>query len=350
MAVMGAFTACSDKKKGSSVTDSTGIYNTVEETAVYATQEEAVSAFIEAYNEKDYQKAFVMQTPDGMTDVMKLAARSKLAGGMSEEELIKNSQFVSSLYGGSDDDTKLELKRITGTEPVDDDQELQYLRYNFAVYEYVVNFVNEKGGPDNADPDVISEELSGIMSEIETDELERVSNVTDACRVYIELADQETGDTYDGIMYLLGYKGGWKITLDVIDGMDLKGMEDKMMEEANEVWRAANTSLVEMEEESALGDTSQGFIVSSDSSMDYKLPEDFDKERFIKKFDSLYDTASRGERVWFVEIKDGLAVVAAVYDPDKADFVGYYPDAANRPDYSGMPFKEIYVNCCNDLI
>ena len=348
-AAMGAFTACADKKGGKS--DVTGVISaeSTTEAPVYSSQEEAVRAFIEAYNEKDYQKAFVMQTPDGMLDVEKLMTKSKMAEGKSVEELIRNSQFVSPLYGGSDD-RKLEFKRIVSTEPVDDENELNYLRYSFAIYEYVVNYINDKGGPDNVDPDEISEELSETMSEIETDELERVSNVTDACRVRFELAEKEKGDTYDGMMYLLGYKGGWKVTLDVIDGMDIKGMEDKMNDEANDIWKAANTALVEMDEEGALGDASQGFIVSSDSSLDYKLPDGFDKERFVKKLNNYFDSASRGTIEWFVEIKDGLTVVAAAYDPAKPDFAGYYPDAANRPDYSGMSFKEIYVNCCNDLI
>jgi hypothetical protein len=49
-------------------------------------------------------------------------------------------------------------------------------------------------------------------------------------------------------------------------------------------------------------------------------------------------------------VKNGLTVLAAVYNPANPNFVGYYPEAANRPDYSGMSFKEIYVNCCNDLV
>ena len=344
-----SMTSCTDNKSGNSKegTKKSSVQQTTEGTVPDADYDrtdmgETIGAFIDAFNARDYKKTFEMQMPDGIMDVMEVVARTEDARGQSVEELIKVYQDV---FYKDADDNKIDFKGIKKTEPVNE-SEMASLSFSFDMYEWMVDYVADNGGVEGVDPEKLNESFNNI----DIDDISGPSNITEAYFVTVELGDHETGGTYEGVFYLLGYKGGWKINAQYLQGIGIRAEESDMNEEAENLYKAAMVSLAEMDEEGVLGDTSAGLIISSDETKDLGVPEDFDPERFRKKLGSYYPDAASEDRVWFVEIKDGRTVFAAVYDTGKAAIVGHYPDVtADGSQYDGMTYDEIYDKFCREI-
>ncbi|WP_019679250.1 hypothetical protein [Ruminococcus flavefaciens] len=352
-AVICSFTGCTDKK-GSKDTGSGSTQNTASasentegtstgetDPSVYSSQEEAIMAFIEAFNARDYRRTFDMQMPDDMGDVIRVIVKSQKDHGIetTEEELIKSYQY--SLYYG-DEDRKIRLDHIISSDPADE-SELADLKENFGMFGYVRKYIADKGGVDKVD----SSELDKEYSAVPKDKIAEYSGITDAYCVVMELENEVTGDMYEGIMYVLGYNGGWKINAQYFRGVEIRARSKTLTNEASMIYKAAMTSLVEMEAEDSLGDTSEGFIIHSDESRDHNVPQGFDTESFRKKLKKYYE--NENERRWFVEIKDGAAAAAAVWDPETPGFAGIYSGSEDNDGEKRLTGDKYYEEKCREL-
>lgn len=108
-----------------------------------------------------------------------------------------------------------------------------------------------------------------------------------------------------------------------IDGIINDELQQKAMEEiASSFYKAANSALTEMDEESY--DISGYFIVSSDKNYNYNISEEFDIEYFTKKFYNFY--ADGSEFSWMLVVNDGSCIFSAFSDLwDNEEFIGSYP-------------------------
>lgn len=344
-----SMTACTDNKSENSKDDTkkSSVQQTTEGTAPDTEYDrtdmgETIGAFIDAFNARDYKKTFEMQMPDGIMDVMEVVARTEDARGQSAEELIKGYQDV--LYKDAGDD-KVDFGGIKKAEAVNA-SEMANLSIYFDMYEWMVDYVADNGGVEGVDPEKLNESFNNIGA----DDISGSSNITESYFVTVELRDKEKDETYEGVFYLLGYKGGWKINAQYIQGFGIRAQEAVMDEEAENIYKAAMVAVVEMNEEGALGDISAGLIISSDETKNISVPEDFDLKRFRKKLESYYPDAASEERVWFIEINDSGSVFVAVYDTGKPSIVGHYSDMeAYDSQYDGMTYDEMYDKCCLDI-
>lgn len=282
-----------------------------------ASYEDVINEFIDAYNAQDYQKTFEMQMPDDIMKAIDLVVKYDETEKRDADEIIR--EFQRGIYGNTDDEhVEVRLKNIIDKEQMKD-KELLDLKFSFGMYEWMIKLINEKRN----DPDFELDNYEKEMEDADTNDFLQLSNITDGYIVNMELENEKTGDTYDGYVYVLNYKGKWKINADNILGSD-RIIEQKMLKNApRSIFNAQNTALVEMDEESGDINLRTCFIISSDESKDYNVPEYFDRDNFIKKTRQYFEAIDKTE--WFSVICNGIAYVTA-YVKDKPEAIGNWPD------------------------
>lgn len=319
------------------------------ETGAY---EDAVKEFVEAYIANDRQKTLEMQYPDGIMDFVKVFMRTDEAKEMTEEDIISFLQY--GMYDDFDEDEKVSYKGIVSAKPMRSDEE-DDIKETYSTVKWTINYINEHGGPDKADPD----ELDDAWDDFDFDEYPCEVDIEEGYYVTFEVEDDES-DTTEGTLYVVRIKGenGWKISIGDIHGNIKANRNDSLNATASTLSKALNTTLVDMDEEGKLPVSDKTFIVSSDDSMNYNVPDDFDVELLRKKALNYFEMMKELE--WFAVINNGCVVYDAADYPDDQQYVGTYPvnsimnkvNTENFSDYTKedekseeRTFKELYDIC-----
>ena len=365
-AVMGILTGCgkktSDKAEEVTTVETTAAAeeettaeaetdeNTSEADISNASCEDVIYEFIDAYNAQDYQKTFEMQMPDDIMKVIDFTVKYDEKEKRDANEIIR--VFQRGIYGNADDEhIEVKIKNIIEKEPMTE-KELLDRKFAFGMYEYMVRFVNENG----TDPDLDESSIEEAMSKLDTDDLVKQAGISDGYRVKMELENEKTGYTYEGNAYVMNYNGKWKIDADCILGSAMINSLKQLEGFARSIYNAQNTAIVEMDEEFYDIDWKTCFIVCSDESKDYNVPEEFDRDYFMKKVRRYFDAIDKTE--WFSVICNGVARTVA-YVKDKPETIETYPDFKNDKEEvisvigeklsDDMSFDERY-NICVDTI
>ena len=366
---LSAFTGCTDKKNdkstgGSSeaVTTAAQQDTTVEKTTAQDTTaaekttassddlsasaegyEKVLREFIDAYNNEDYKKTFELTMPDGAEKVMKLLASSETMqneyGGISEEEMIKESQ--ESLFLGKKDGT-LVPGEIKKTEPLTEEETFE-LRSEIAMITLCLDYIDSHGGADGVDAEAMLNEIMDYDLEAAAAEVK----LDESYYITFGLENEKWDWSGDGNAIVYRVRGGsWKISANDLIGTLSGGKDKRLNTAADSLYKAANTVLIELDEEGHIKNDSDEFIVSSDSSKDFNVPKDFDADLFRSRIKNYCDY----EGDWFVKMKGAYALETAVFDSEKPHNVGTYPPS-DYVDfaYEGMTYDEIYNKACEDI-
>ena len=366
---LSAFTGCTDKKNdkstgGSSeaVTTAAQQDTTVEKTTAQDTTaaekttassddlsasaegyEKVLREFIDAYNNEDYKKTFELTMPDGAEKVMKLVASSETMqneyGGISEEEMIKESQ--ESLFLGKKDGT-LVPGEIKKTEPLTEEETFE-LRSEIAMITLCLDYIDSHGGADGVDAEAMLNEIMDYDLEAAAAEVK----LDESYYITFGLENEKWDWSGDGNAIVYRVRGGsWKISANDLIGTLSGGKDKRLNTAADSLYKAANTVLIELDEEGHIKNDSDEFIVSSDSSKDFNVPKDFDADLFRSRIKNYCDY----EGDWFVKMKGAYALETAVFDSEKPHNVGTYPPS-DYVDfaYEGMTYDEIYNKACEDI-
>ena len=319
------------------------------------TYEDAVKEFVEAYMANDRQKTLEMQYPDGIMDFVKVFMRSEESEEWTEEDVISLLQY--GMYDDFDEDAKVTFKGIVSAEPLRSDEESE-IKETFSTVKWAINYINEHGGPDKADPAELDEE----WEDLDYDEYPCEVDIEEGYYVTFEIEDDES-EANEGTLYAVRIKGenGWKISIGDIHGNVKANRKDSMNSTASTLDKALNTALVEMDEQDKLPSSDSAFIVSSDDSLNYKVPDDFDMEFLKKRVQNYFGMVTELE--WFAVIKNGYVEYAAVVYSDDQQYVGTYPsdyimvaagddaDSYTEPDEKAdeRTFKELHDICVEGI-
>ena len=366
---LSAFAGCTDKKNDKStggsaeaVTTAAQQDTTVEKTTAQDTTaaekttassddpsasaegyEKVLREFIDAYNNEDYKKTFELTMPDGAEKVMKLLASSETMqseyGGISEEEMIKESQ--ESLFLGKKDGT-LVPGEIKKTEPLTEEETFE-LRSEIAMITLCLDYIDSHGGAEGVDTEAMLNEIMDYDLEAAAAEVE----LDEAYYITFGLENEKWDWSGDGNAIVYRVRGGsWKISANDLIGTLSRGKDKRLDTAADSLYKAANTVLIELDEEGYIKNDSDEFIVSSDSGKDFNVPADFDADLFRSCMKNYFEY----EGDWFVKIQDIYALETAVFDSENPQNVGTYPPS-DYVDfaYEGMSYDEIYDKVCEDI-
>lgn len=313
--------------------------------------EDTVKEFVEAYIANDRQKTLEMQYPEGVMDFVKLFMRSDEAEDMTEEDIITFLQHEA--YDNYDEDEKVTYKGIISAEPLRKDEE-EEIKDMYSTIKWAVNYINEHGGPDKADPD----EFEDAWEDLDYDEYPCEVDIEEGYYVTFEV-EYEDSETSKGTLRVFRVKGenSWKTNILSVGGSVKANRKDSLNATASSLDKALNTALVDMDEEGNIPSYDKMFIVSSNDSMNYNVPEDFDVELLRKKAQNYFDMINELE--WFAVIKGGYVEYVSVVYSDDQKYVGVYPsdyimvaagddaDSYTEPDEKAdeRTFKELHDIC-----
>ncbi len=114
-------------------------------------------------------------------------------------------------------------------------------------------------------------------------------------------------------------------------GYTNKAKLSSMNSSASSLYKAANSSIVELDEE---GNKIHGYyIISSDEKKNFNIPSGFDTDEFYSKMDNFFSDNSKVE--WFVVMEDSYVSYSANSENwDSKKLVGTYPAATtDGPTY-----------------
>lgn len=305
--------------------------------------EAVMKEFIDAYNAEDYKKTFKLTMPEGTDKVFRAFLNSPSLqeeyDGVSEDEMIKDSQ--SSLFLGKKEGDLI-LGDILKAEPLTEMEEYN-LKSDLSLIAWCADYIDKNGGIDKVDADEMIDEVIDLCE----DDLISMVDLTEAYYLTFDLEYEPTGEKNEGYATVYRVNGGdWKVSANDFKGIDTRGAQKRLDTEASTISKAANTTLVEMDERGLIPAGHETFIISSDGSRDLNVPEDFDTEQFHTLMKNYFE--SRNE--WFIKVKDGCALEVAVYDADKPRNVGTYPSSDSADfAYEGMEYDEIYRKCCEEI-
>ena len=205
--------------------------------------EDVIYEFIDAYNAQDYKKTFEMQMPDDIMKVIDFSVKYDEKEKRNADEIIRESQ--RKLYGNADDEhIEVKIKNITEKEPMTD-KELLDLKYSFGMYAWMIKFVDEKGNDPDFDNDSFEEEITNTN----TNDFLELSDISDGYRVEMELENEKTGYTYEGNIYVMNYKGKWKINAKYILGSNMINSLKNLEGFARSIYNTQNSDIIEKDKE-----------------------------------------------------------------------------------------------------
>ena len=321
------------------------------ESAETGAYEDTVKEFVEAYNANDRQKTLEMQYPDGIMEFVKVCMKSDEAKDMTEEEVMSFIQY--DMFDKYDEDAKVTYNGIISAEPLRSHEE-DDIKESYSPMKWAINYINEHGGSDKVNPD----EFEDAWGDTDYDEYPCEIDIEEGYFVIFEVENDE-GETSEGTLYVVRIKGenGWKISVvNMFDNVK-SGRKKAMNSTAYSLNNALYTSFVEMDEEGKLPSSDKMFIVSSEDSMNYNVPDDFDVELLRKKAQNYFDKIK--ELKWFAVINHGNIEYSSVIYYDDERYVGTYPsdyimvaagddaDSYTEPDEKAdeRTFKELHDIC-----
>ena len=309
--------------------------------------EDVVNEFIDAVNSKDIKKVFELQMPDGCIDVVKLMLLAQYEDSEEEVDIDKLvDEYIEGMLG---DIPTLKFNKIVRIEDLNDD-EIDSLKSACAAYIMLADYIKEQGGIDNIDLKKMEEEFENVDPSENIDSIK----IDDAKYVTFEAIEEGEDEPSEEEFYIYRINGGeWHIDNSMLAYVR-KSKKASANSAANSLIKAANTALVEMEEEDALH-AADKMIVCSDESKNVNVSDDFDVAVFKKKLKSYF--GDEEELDWFVVIKDGCAVYSVSVEKGKSQ-IGTYPvnsvlksdmDTESDENIGSKSFDEVYDMCADIL-
>lgn len=169
---------------------------------------------------------------------------------------------------------------------------------------------------------------------------------------YVTFRDKESGNVAEYCVYKTD-KEGWKIDyfIKAMISYVSKSRQETANTEAKAIHHGAQAGFVDMLDKGF--DSNKTFIVSSDDAWDVNVPDNFDKEMFMRYMNEYCDDAEKAEPYFFV-IEDDEIIYAACtnkgrvgsYPRDSILDKGYLQDYFGKKDYT---IEEVYNACIEEL-
>lgn len=309
--------------------------------------EDVINDFIDTVNSKDLKKVFELQMPDGCIDVVKLMLLAQYEDSEEDVDIDKLvDEYIEGMLG---DVPTLKLNKIVSIEDLNDD-EIDSLKSACAVYIMLADYIKEQGGINNIDIKKMEEEFENVDPSEKTDSIK----IDDAKFVTFEALEEGKDEPTEEEFYIYRINGGeWHIDNSMLAYVR-KSKKASANSAANSLIKAANTALVEMDEEDVLPATEK-VLVCSDESKNINVPADFDVAKFKKKLNNYFGDEEKLD--WFVVINEGCAVYSVAVQKEKSQ-IGTYPgnsvlksdmDTESNDSIGSKSFDEVYDMCAEVL-
>ena len=310
--------------------------------------EDVINEYIDTINSGDVRKIFEMQMPEGGIDVLKLTFMMQ-SQALDGEEVDVDKMLDEYIEESAGSVPKVKLNKIVSVEDLSD-KDIDALKEACSAYMMIVNYIKEKGGIDKIDINKISDDVQ------ELDEKKFVDSITvdDAKYVTIEVLEDGKDEPTEQDFYIYRMNGGdWRVDTAMM-GYVKKSKKASANASASSLYKAANTALVEMDEEDELPNV-DGALVCSDDSKNINVPDDFDTEKFIDKMNEYFPDIEKMD--WFVILDMGCASYVVV-DKNEIDQIGVYPqnmfldsnlELINDESIIKKSFDEVYDMCAELL-
>ena len=223
---------------------------------------DALEEFIDCMNNSEYMKLAKFMFPE------KLIEYASKANGITLEELGK--QFEASMNSQeSSEHLPLTIKRVVETKTDDQEAAAQEIRDTY------ISAFNDIAGSSGESADDFKEYLNTISD-------------VHIIAVEMESANGKT-DIQDFVVYCIEDEG-WKFDLSLLTYVK-KSKKSSAVNGANTLSKAINSSLTDMD---ASGEDISGvFIISSDSDLNYKVPEGFNVDKLTKGAENYFDAIGK---------------------------------------------------------
>lgn len=309
--------------------------------------ETALKEFADAYAENDRQKTLLMQNPK---DIMVLVRALVREEGQTEDDIINTMQ--SDLYETVNSGEKFTFKRIVSAEPLGED-DMEDLKYAFGGRKCAIDYIIRNGGAEKVDLGSLADAIGEIEAETEIYE----AGIEEAYYVIYE-AENADGDTEEKTVIMFHVKDdGWKAAVAPTESEKLEREDEERGKQLDNIVRAINTAIVEMDEQGKWNSEAAPFVISSDASMGHNIPSDLDRELFMERLTG-YTEIPEDMDCFFVIDEYSVVYGCGTYDGDTCY---YYPYEDMIPviDGSGTyntseptvkrSYDELYGYCCELL-
>lgn len=314
--------------------------------------EDVINEYIDIFNTGDLQKILEMQMPEGCADVMRVMAMLQFKEMGSEENTVENvDKYLKDMLGSS----SVSLSRIVTAEDLSYDEQ-ETLKEACTSYKMIADYIRDQGGADKVDLDKLDEKFD----DFDPEESKDLIKINDAKYVVVELL--EDGDTVpteeEFIIYRIN-NGSWHMDSSML-GYVKRAKAASADTAANSLIKAANTALIEMDEERMFRDENglealDKVLISSDDSRNINVPEGFDVEHFKKRLDNYFSDNTRFD--WCIVI-DGMCANYSFVSLNDNSQIGIYPSGTvltpglvpeNDESTGKKSFDELYDICAEIL-
>ena len=279
---------------------------------------DAINGYFDALNSGDMETAFAFQYNKDDLEAAAVMNGFGKNGGTSAEALTNMIDTYKEAYS----EHTITLNGIADIEAVPDNG-YELLDELYGRIKAVKGFVAECG--DTLDIDKITEQYAGLdeNTEWEKQTYEESYLVTADMNVDDEQKEQE-------MIVFRTTDGQWKIDMSVVNYLQ-KVEHTELDNKASDTCQAATQSISDMK--AAGVDTSGTFMISSDDSKNYLIPDGFDVSDFKKRFSQNYAGEIDGE--YFIVINKDSAVYGVFNDSEGKQ--GIYPLSLtiNKDDKTG---------------
>jgi len=305
--------------------------------------EEALDRYFDALNSGDYMKVMEYSMPESGIDVVKLTllSQAQMTGEKADvdemlEEYAKNLQS---------DAQKVKYHKIINKEDFDD-EDIDTLKEACSAYTVLADYINEHGGVDNVDIN----ELEDAFKDTDPADFKDSVEVDDAKYITVEYSYDGEDKVREQEFCVYRINGGDWIIDNAMMAYSRKSKQASANNNASSLMNAANTALVEIDEENS-GVPSEPMMICSDKGRNVNVPADFDVEDFIKKLDRYY--SKNIDLDWLIVVKGGSVVYTVVAENGKKQ-IGTCPpkcilksgfSAENDESVAQQSFDELYDIC-----
>lgn len=337
------FTGCGSTDDEKTGTTSSSVEETVDSKDNSEQYEKVVNEYIDAINSKDIKRVFELQMPDGCMDVVKLMILAQYEDSDEEVDIDKKiDEYLESTLG---DMPTLKLNKIVSIEDLSDD-ETDSLKEAFASYILISDYIEKQGGINNVDLEKMEEEFEDIDPSENIDSV----NLDGAKFVTFEALEEGSEEPVEEEFYIYRINGGeWHIDNSMLAYVR-KAKKASANTAAKSLALAANTALVEMDEENILP-AMEKVLVCSNESKNINVPADFDTSVFKKKLNNYFGDEEKLD--WFVVINEGCAIYSVAVEKGKSQ-IGTYPvnsvlksdmETEGDENIGSKSFDEVYDMC-----
>ena len=317
--------------------------NKKEENKNVGSYEEALDTYFDALNSGDYTKVMELSMPESGIDVVKLTllSQAQMTGEKADvDEMLE--EYAKSLQS---EKQKIKYHKVVSAEDFDDD-DIDILKEACSAYTVLADYINEHGGVENVD---ISE-LEEAFKDTDPADFKDSVEVDDAKYITVEYSYDGEDKVREQEFCVYRINGGDWIIDNAMMAYSRKSKQASANNNASSLMNAANTALVEIDEENS-GVPSEPMMICSDKGRNVNVPADFDVEDFIKKLDRYY--SKNIDLDWLIVVKGGSVVYTVVAEKGKKQIGTCPPKCILKPGFSAendesvvqQSFDELYDIC-----